>query len=103
MPRRYWIKSLTYPPESVAEWREQPWVSDGPPGKRPRYSEGDELLLYSVPDGAFPARARVTGKTEENAAFVRREAGSAAAKQWPYVTPIKVLGAVDPSVAPQPR
>lgn len=78
------------------------WVSDGPPSRRPAYAVGDELLLYDVPTKSFPARARVTADAVSDPELVEREGGPGDARQWPFVSEVRVLGAVDISVAPTP-
>ncbi len=100
---QHWIKSLYGSDRKEApDWRSLTWVSDGPAGRKPQYAVGDELLLYNVPSRRFPARARVTGETEHDPPLVNREGGPGEGRRWPFVTPIKVLGALDLSVAPTP-
>jgi hypothetical protein len=89
--------------EAANDWKDLTWVSDGPTGQRPQYKVGDELLLYNVPTRSFPARARVTVEPVDNARLVNQEGGLGEGKRWPYVTRVRVLGAVDLNVSPTPK
>jgi hypothetical protein len=89
--------------KAAQDWKDLAWVSDGPPGRSPHYKVGDELLLYDVPSRSFPARARVTAEPVENPRLVNREGGAGEGRRWPYVTSVRVLGAVDLNVAPTPK
>ena len=59
---QHWIKTVYNDDgrEAAEDWRWLTCVSDGPPGRRPRYAVGDELLIYDSSQGTFPARARMT-------------------------------------------
>ena len=99
---QHWVKAIYNDPgrTRAAEWKSLSWVSDGPPSRAPRYTVGDELLLYDVPRRSFPARARVINEPRSRPGFVDRYGGPGEGRRWPYVTDVEVLGAVDRSVAP---
>ena len=69
--------------------------------------KGDELLLYDASRKneikSFPARVRVMREAAGLPRLVNRDGGPGEGRRWPYVTYVKVLGAVDHSVAPTPR
>jgi len=102
---QHWIKTIYNDSARrvASDWRSFPWVSDGPPGRRPHYEIGDELLLYDASDKVFPARVRVLAESADLPRLVDREGGPGEGRRWPYVTHVKVLGAVDHSVAPTPH
>jgi len=102
---QHWIKTVYNDDgrEAAEDWRWLTCVSDGPPGRRPRYAVGDELLISDSSQGTFPARARVTEEPDNLPEVVEREAGPGEGRRWPYLTYIEVLGAVDQSTAPTPR
>ncbi len=102
---QHWIKSLynSTDRQHAPDWRNLTWVSDGPPGRRPRYVLGDEMLLYDVPSRTFPARARVVAEPDHWPVLVNREGGPGEGRRWPWVTQVEVIGAVDTAVAPTPE
>src|SRR5690348_15340074 len=101
---QHWVKALYNSPgrEAASEWKDLDWVGDGPPGQRPHYRVGDELLLYNVPTKSFPARARVVSEAVSDPDRVNLEGGPDEGRRWPFVTQVKVLGAVDLNRAPTP-
>jgi hypothetical protein len=101
---QHWVKAVfnSSAKTTAAEWKMLGWVNDGPGSRRPQYAVGDELLLYDKPSRSFPARLRVTAEARSKPRLVERTSGPIEARRWPFVTEVKVLGAVDASVAPTP-
>lgn len=99
---QHWVKAVfnSSGRATAAEWKSFDWVNDGPPSRRPAYAVGDEILLYDIPSRSFPARMRVTVEAASKPRVVERTGGPSEARRWPFVTEVKVLGAVDRSVAP---
>lgn len=102
---QHWIKTIYNDSgrRVATDWQSFPWVSDGPQGRRPHYEIGDDLLLYDASNKVFPARVRVLEEPADLPRLVDSEGGPGEGRRWPYVTYVKVLGAVDHSVAPTPR
>jgi hypothetical protein len=105
----YWLKSVYNTPQrtSAAEFRAGlSWISDhhrlkgSRPSHRPTYAVGDEIVLYSVTDGACPARLRVTKEAVFDPARVSREGRRGDGKRWGWLTETQVIAAADLDAAP---
>jgi hypothetical protein len=92
---RYWLDPNYHDREHPRWWDERHWVSDR---RDVGIKKGDLIVIYLGKKyrgpGKCPAVVRALGPAKKQEAFLRRERDAEAAKRWPWVTKIEVVGDV---------
>jgi hypothetical protein len=92
---RYWLDPNYHDRKHPRWWDERRWVSDR---REVGIKKGDLIVIYLGKKyrgpGKCPAVVRALGAAEKKKAFLRRERDGEAAKRWPWVTNIEVVGEV---------
>jgi hypothetical protein len=93
--RRYWLDPNYHDYADEGWWRRRGWVSDR---REVGIKAGDLIVIYLTSKNRgpmkCPAVGRALGSADKREAFLRKERDAAAAKRWPWVTEIEIIGDV---------